>query len=134
MSWNTEITATNQTLHSATCSDNTELAIKSSVLACADYAFTLFNESVEDDSMYCLFEWNQEERSLVVLVTDDTKQKEGKHLVKVALTAFEVSSEETQAEMVKYWLRDHLTTCLAFFQYSLVAGFSTGDRTKLELL
>ena len=134
MSWNTETTSTNQLIHSATCSESSEAGIQASVLACADHAFTFLRDNIVDDSMYCLFEWHQGEKLLSIYVTDETKKNEGKHVVRVDFTAFTAASDEDQIETVKFWLRDHLTTCTAYFQFSLVAGFSRGDRSRLELL
>lgn len=102
------------------------------VLECADYAFSLLNESIHDDAMYCLFDWDAQQLTLTIAVTDETKTRDGKHKVKMSFN--DLKPSDALADEVKYWIKDHLTTSLEFLRFSLVAGFTRGDRARVELL
>ena len=134
MNWTIENTADNHIIHSTVCSETSNQAIQLAVDACCEYAFTFLKDNIEDNSMYCLFDWSSSQALLTITVTDDTKQKDAEHIVKMSFTGFKSKSEEEQEETVKYWVKDMLTTSLAFLKFSLVAGFTRGSRQRVELL
>lgn len=134
MNWTTENSADNHITHSTVCTETSERAIQAAVDACSEYAFTFLKENIEDNSMYCLFDWNSSKARLSVTVTDDTKQIDATHIVIMNFTGFESTSAQEQEETVKYWVKDLLTTSVAFLRFSLVAGFSRGSRQRVELL
>ena len=134
MNWTIENTKGNHTIHSTVCSESSERAIQAAVDACSEHAFTFLKDNIEDNSMYCLFDWNSAQAQLTISVTDDTKQQDANHIVKMTFTEFESESAEEQEDTVKYWVKDMLTTSLAFLKFSLVAGFTRGSRKQVELL
>lgn len=134
LNWTIENTTDNHIIHSAVCSETSEQSIQAAVDACSEFAFTFLKDNIEDNSMYCLFDWNSSEAQLTITVTDDTKQKDAEHIVKMKFTGFESESAEDQEDTVKYWIKDMLTTSLAFLKFSLVAGFTRGSRQRVELL
>ncbi len=134
LNWTIENTPDNHIIHSTTCRDNSQHAIQAAVDACSEYAFTFLKDNIEDNSMYCLFDWDSSKSQLTITVTDDTKQKDAEHIVKMTFTDFESESAEEQEDDVKYWVKDMLTTSLAFLKFSLVAGFTRGSRVRVELL
>ena len=134
MNWTTENSTNNHTIHSATCSETSDQLIQAGVDACAEYAFTFLKENIEDNSMYCLFNWDSLNNQLTVSVTDDTKKQQAQHIVKMLFTNFKSDCAEEQEDTVKYWVKDMLTTSLAFLKFSLVAGFTRGAEQRVELL
>ena len=134
MNWKIENTTDKHIIHSAVCSETAEYPIQDAVDACSEYAFTFLKDNIEDNSMYCLFDWNASEAQLTITVSDDTKTKDAEHIVKMTFTHFECTSAEDQEDTVKYWIKDMLTTSLAFLKFSLVAGFTRGSRQRVELL
>ena len=120
--------------HVAACHETNEPEIKSFVLSAADFALAKLGESIEDDSMYCLFQWDEETSLLTIQVTDASKEKEGKHVIQVHLSMFEQANIEDKTETLKFWLRDHLTTSADFLKFSLVAGFTRNARLTVELM
>lgn len=133
MNWTTE-TKSDHIVHTTTCTDSDEKGVQVALNASADYAFALLDENIGSDAMYCLFIWNDAEKSLTVAVTDETKTKDGKHLVTVNCVGFNGDLSEDRADTVKYWITDHLTTSLEFLKYSLIAGFVRGERDCVELM
>jgi hypothetical protein len=138
LNWNTTH-SNNQTLHCLRVSNTAELQIRKTIEACADKAISLLASNIQDDSLYLLFEWNSSDAGLNILVTDATKRHDAPEIVHCSFPdlANEVSTQEqrnTYAESVHFWLHDYLTTCTAFFNYSLVAIFHSSNRENTELL
>jgi hypothetical protein len=123
--------------HSAIVSSANEADIKQAVLAAADYAFDLLNDNIEDDSMFCLFDWNFSEQRLVIAVTDPSKKIFAKHTVKLTLEGYSshMADKEDQQEQIQLWVHNHITTAATFLQFSLVAAIITeGDTRNSTLL
>jgi len=133
LNWTTETTP-DRIVHTTTCTDTQEKDIQAALNVGADYAFALLDENIGDDAMYCLFIWNDNEKSLTMAVTDETKSKDGKHLVSISFAGFDAESAEGRADTIKYWITDHLTTSPDFLKYSLIAGFVRGERDRVELM
>jgi hypothetical protein len=123
--------------HSAISSSANEAEIKRAVLDAADYAFALLNENIEDDSMFCLFDWNFYEQGLLITVTDPSKKKLAKHTVKLTLQGYSshLADKEDQQEQIQLWVHNHITTAATFLQFSLVAAIiADGDTSNSILL
>jgi hypothetical protein len=123
--------------HSAIASSANEADIKQAVLAAADYAFDLLNDNIEDDSMFCLFDWNFSEQRLVIAVTDPSKKIFAKHTVKLTLEGYlsHMADKEDQQEQIQLWVHNHITTAATFLQFSLVAAIiAEGDTRNSTLL
>lgn len=106
---------------------------KELVEGCVEKATSLLHINIEDESLYFLIEWNQQDKQLSIVVTDDSKQKDSKELTQCKLTDDTQSCDEL-AENIQYWARDYLTTFDAFINYSLVALFHQDTRQKTRLL
>lgn len=112
-----------------------ELELKEAVIDCIDKAASLLADNIEDDSRYFIFEWGTANSTLTVVVTDEAKRNESKHVVTCHLsTARWESSTEEFAEIVRDWIHNYLTTCATFMQYSLIALFHSDTREKAKLL
>jgi hypothetical protein len=123
--------------HSAISSCANEADIKRAVLAAADYAFDLLNDNIEDDSMFCLFDWNFYEQRLLIAVTDPSKKIFAKHTVKLTLEGYSshIADKEDQQEQIQLWVHNHITTAATFLQFSLVAAIiAEGDTSNSTLL
>lgn len=121
----------------ASCAAQTDSAAQQAVDECIAKAMQLLHDNVTNDSMYLMFEWNSELNTLTVQVTDPSKSIDGPFPVVCAFTWNESLPERGQAEtaeLVQYWIKDYLTTCSEFYNYSLVAVFHRGDRSKTVLL
>lgn len=112
------------------------------IVACVDKAVSQLADNINDESRYLIFQFNADE-ILKIAVTDDSKTRDSVHSVACDLSAMKQClaesthwrfKEEPFAELVKYGVRDYLTTCGAFMQYSLVAIFCESDRAKTELI
>lgn len=134
MNWNIETISADNIQHTSTCIETTEQSVQAALNACADYAFSLFNENIDDSARYCLFIWEVEEQQLTIVVTDENKSQDGKHKVKMTFSAIPSGEGEDSADAIKYWLTDYLTTCPAFLSFSLLAGFVRGGRERVELM
>ncbi len=111
--------------------------VQSAINHSAEKAASMQRKNINDDSMYLLFNWDSEQRSLMVCVTDAARKKDAARVVICqfpALAEVENTASDEYAEEVKYWISNYLTTSQAFLQYSLVAGFCRGDRKRVELL
>ncbi len=133
MEWNID----NSFCHSTVSSNQQEAELKQAVLAAADYAFDLLNENIEDDSMFCLFDWDFNQQRLLIAVTDPSKKKLAKHTVELTLPGYasHIADKEDQQEQIQLWLHNHITTAATFLQFSLVAAIiADGDIASSILL
>jgi hypothetical protein len=113
---------------------------RKAIEACADKAIALLADNIQDDSLYLLFEWNPTSGNLRIVVTDAQKQQDAPISLEALFSSYlkatgndeGVAAEHT--EQIKFWLHDYLTTCTAFFNYSLVAIFHSSNRSQTELL
>jgi len=98
--------------------------------------------TIQDSSLYLLFEWNTDDTTLTIVVTDAEKKQDSNRIVRCAMVATDEEGAAETAEKIQYWIRDYLTTCDGFFAYSLVAIFHSyaGEsaralsRNNIELL
>lgn len=138
LNWTTTETQ-NTTIHSASELDTNENTLCKTIEACADIAISLLKTNIQDDSLYLLFEWNEELATLNIVVTDATKKHDSQESVlctfpNLALDLINQEQRTKHTDTVKFWLHDYLTTCTAFFSYSLVAIFHSSTRNNTELL
>lgn len=136
--WTTTETL-NTTIHSSYELDTEENTLRKTIEACADKAIGLLKTNIEDDSLYVLFEWNEALATLNIVVTDATKQNDAQQSVcctfpNLALSLANQEQRAAYTDAIKFWLHDYLTTCTAFFSYSLVAIFHSSTRNNTELL
>lgn len=120
--------------------------IKMALKATIEKAVTCLPKNIEDNSRYFLFEWQTESSSLTIVVTDDTKKNDSLYRVTCKMTALnhtlskrELASStedkiEAYSDFVKYFVKDYLTTCSSFMQFSLVAIFHNKHRDQTQLL
>lgn len=135
--WIQENNSDARVLHRAVSAENTQDSIKCIVLECATYAFSLFDENVKNESMYCLFDWDYAQQTLTIDVTDPSKQILAKHTVQLILENYDayLTGKEDQLEQMQLWLHNFLTTSAEFLQYSLVAAMvADGDISQSVLL
>jgi hypothetical protein len=138
LNWTTTETL-NTIIHSTSELEINESKICKTIEACADKAIGLLKANIQDDSLYVLFEWNEVLTTLSIVVTDATKQNDAKQSVcctfsNLALDLVYQEQKAAYTDSIKFWLHDYLTTCTAFFSYSLVAIFHSSTRTNTELL
>lgn len=138
LNWTTTETL-NTTIHSSFELDTEENTLRKTIEACADKAIGLLKTNIEDDSLYVLFEWNEALATLNIVVTDATKQNDAQQSVcctfpNLALSLVNQEQSAAYTDAIKFWLHDYLTTCTAFFSYSLVAIFHSSTRNNTELL
>jgi len=119
-----------------------ELAVQESI----EKAVSFLPDNVVDESRYFLFEWDIEYSTLTIVVTDDTKKNDANFVVKCRMSALNeeinnIKSDQEKEEkkfeysdFIKYEIKDYLTTCSSFMQFSLVAVFHNKTRDKIELL
>ena len=94
----------------------------------------MLGDSIDDDALYCLFEWEEPKSKLTIVVTDHSKTNDGKNIVNIQFNGMTQAKIEEPAETIKFWLRDHLTTSADFMKFSLVAGFTRNARSTVELM
>lgn len=136
--WNTT-QALNKIIHATVMAGTEEQHSRKTIEACTDKAISLLENNIQDDSLYLLFEWNPTNTTLNIVVTNATKNHDAPESVCGSfpeLTQEFTTPEQSIAftESVKFWLHDYLTTCTAFFNYSLVAIFHSSSRNNTELL
>ena len=134
--------------HYSECTETSEDAIKAAIALCVEKAVSLLDVNLKDESMYLMFEWDNTDSELTIVVTDQTKQRDSDNIVKCHFTALNKtmaldnfqSEEEWKlavneyAEDVNFLIRDYLTTCTSFLKYSLIAAFHSGNRSASKLL
>ena len=120
--------------------------LQKAVQETVDKAISLFNINVLEDSRYFICEWDVVYSTLKIVVSDDLKQNDSKYIVKCLMSGLntiinkaESDSDkreirQEQAESIKYWISNYLTTNAEFMQYSLIALYQTESRDKTQLL
>jgi hypothetical protein len=137
-----------QITHTANVEELLEQELNVAVIDCIDKAVSLLPDNIGDNSRYLLFEWDVNRSELTVVVTDDAKEKDSKHIVKCTLVSLAkkmkaleaVSQEDWEAktqemtDLTREWIHNYLTTCAAFMRFSLIAVFHNDSRNKTRLL
>jgi hypothetical protein len=137
-----------QVVHSASIEEASEAGLKVAVIDSIDKANSLLSDNIGDDSRYLLCEWDVNNSTLTVVVTDDDKKNDSRQVVKCTMSshaknmkALEISSKDewevkTQevADFVRESIHNYLTTCREFMLFSLIAIFHCESRDKTRLL
>jgi len=134
LNWTTETSDAGVIRHTANCAETVDQDVQAALYRCADYAFSLLEDNIQDDSMFCLFIWDAKDSAFSIVVTDEKKGSDAKHRVTLSFTGFSGDGFSNLADSAKYWLTDYLTTCPSFLAFSLLAAFVRGDRAKVELM
>lgn len=140
LNWTTNQTGS-RTIHSLSIFETSEKVVRQLIEASTDKAIHLLKKNIQDNSLYLLFEWDLNEAKLNIIVTDASKTQDAPESICCVFSSLAIElareSEEQRlnyTESVKFWLHDYLTTCTAFFSYSLVAIFHSSSRNNTELL
>lgn len=140
LNWTTHQTE-HQIVHTISVAETSEKVVRHIIETSADKAIHALKKNIQDDSLYLLFEWNSDKAQLNIIVTDASKTKDAPESVFCTFSSLAIElareSEEQRlnyTESIKFWLHDYLTTCSAFFSYSLVAIFHSSSRNNTELL
>ncbi|CAA0102960.1 Uncharacterised protein [BD1-7 clade bacterium] len=130
--WNDPIALADsgQTLHLASINDGEEKATQASVDQATAKAVELLPDSLFDDAMFMLFEWNSDKHQLDINITDAGKKQNADIIVRVILDGTYVPG----VELLKYWLKDYLSSSTGFLHYSLIAAFTDADRQSVQML
>lgn len=107
--------------------------IHAAMVICIEKAISMLHENVKDESRYFLFEWDTNNASLNIVVTNDSKEVDSNSAVRCTFPALKGQSDESILT-VRYWIRDYLTTCAELFRYSLISVFHHDNRANTELL
>ncbi|WP_054112562.1 hypothetical protein [Marinagarivorans algicola] len=119
-------------IHNAKCSHSEHLALKLAIEQCIEKACSLLVSNIQNDSLYLLFEWFPDVATLSVVVTDSSKMQDAPYVIECQFTLSDNNAD--MSEQIQYWIRDYLTTCASFMQYSLVAAFHSQGREHSVLL
>lgn len=133
-SWTQEHLPNGICLHTSTAIESHDIALRNIIEKAAEKAISLLDTNIQDDSLYLMFEWNPTEHHIHIVVCNAQKSNDAPQHVRAYLQGTNTHTPEELKEQIHYWLHDYLTTCTAFFRYSLVAVFHTGDRDRTELL
>ena len=141
-------TKTTHTVHHAECVDSSEKQVVSAIEQCIDKTMNLLSANVVDESRYLMFEWDTTSSTLIIAVTDHTKENDSEHVVRCVMSGLDKEMqgirdrsatewEEKKNEFsfdVKYCINDYLTICSEFLRYSLIAAFHNESRDKSILV
>ena len=119
------------------CEHSDDMAIRKVINQTIDKAVSLFPNNVWDQSRYMLFKWDSDNKLLRIVITGDDKIVESPDSVQCEIIAYQTATDQEisqQHDNIQYWIRDHLTTCSAFFSYSLIAVFYDQFRDTISLL
>ena len=135
-------------VHECRYEGNSDRDAQQAINACVDKACALLEQNIREDSRYLLFEWDVENSTLTIVVTDDSKQSDSRDIVKCHFSAIDQRlnpadadpHSEWQSDLsefaddIQFWIRDYLTTCTQFLNYSLIAAFHRESRANCTLL
>lgn len=125
-------------IYSAQSAAATPADVKQALEACAAKAISLLDHSIQDDSLYLLFEWDGDTSELEIVVTDASKRRDSTIRLHISFVALAnnpgLGTKEELAESIHFWLKDYLASCSDFFAYSLVAIFHSSTRDNSQLL
>jgi hypothetical protein len=116
-------------------------AVANDIDAALAKAVSFLNANVKNESRYFLVEWDPSSSTLRLAVTDDRKQQDAADVVSCRFMALNqqlqaqgAEAVEQCSEKVQFWLKDYLSSCAAFMDYSLVAVFTDGARDRVRML
>lgn len=117
----------------------TDAEIKSALAECIEKAASMLSMNIVDESLYFLFEWDAAQSVLSIVVTDDQKKHDSVYSVRCQFSALStIESDQCDGdsliEKLQYWIKNYLTTCSAFMNFSLVAAFTSESRSDSMML
>ncbi|VUD69059.1 hypothetical protein TDB9533_04423 [Thalassocella blandensis] len=132
----------------AECNEINDDPVKLAISECIDKSVELLYKNITDTSLYYLCEWDVVYSMLTIVVTDEPKENDSQYVVKCCFNALDVKFQEIQsssednweatvsqyADNLRSWIKDYLTTCPGFMNYSLVAAFHSEDRSASKIL
>ncbi len=131
-------------IHAAVVDSAEENSLKEGLGECVEKATSFLHLNIHDDSMYFMLGWDKTTSTLKISVVDETKSTGSQYVVTCCFSALAqellADSEgagakaDDQANAIRYWIKDYLTTCSSYYQYSLVASFYTESWKKADLL
>ena len=136
-----EQSTTTSRFHYAESTATEDEALKDEVEEALEKAMAFLNANVKNESRYFLVEWDVSNSTLRLAVTDDHKQQDAADVVCCRFAALnqrlQAQGPEALAlcsEKVQFWLKDYLSSCAVFMNYSLVAVFTDGTRDRVRML
>lgn len=145
----TKVSISSETvIHSSECNGISDSDFQITINQCIDKATELLERNFNTDSMYLLFEWDLLSSILTIVLTDESKKNDSSDIVMCAFPKVadalnitqETSDQVRQSKVngfsddIQYWIRDYLTTCASFQNYSLIAVFHNDSRDHCRLL
>jgi hypothetical protein len=125
-------------IYRAQSAASTQADLKQALETCAAKAIALLDHSIQEDSLYLLFEWDSEATELAIVVTDASKRVDSMIRLHINFPLLannpDMGTKAELAESIHFWLKDYLASCSAFFAYSLVAIFHSSTRDNSQLL
>jgi len=135
-------------VHYTNFSEAGDREVQLAIENCIDKAVLHLADNINDDSRYLLFEWDVVYSLLTIVVTDDRKENDAIHVVKCSFTGIDSKFNAKDdipdndwenrvneyAQDIKFWIKDYLSLCNGFLDYSLVAAFHCKNRASIELL
>lgn len=116
-------------------------AVANDIDAALEKAVSFLNANVKNESRYFLVEWDRSSSILRLAVTDDRKLQDATDVVCCRFAALNqqlqaqgAEAVEQCSEKVQFWLKDYLSSCAAFMDYSLVAVFTDSTRDRVRML
>ena len=120
-----------QTCYRTSCDNVAGSALNGAIENIVEKAVSMLHLTINDDSLYLLFEWAPDNAELSVVVTDAEKRNDSDKALHCDFTA---ELPDDFSEQLRYGIRDYFTTCSSFNHYSLVAIYHDSDRSKTVLL
>lgn len=128
-------TAVGYRFHHAESNAADDPAIKQDLEASLEKAVSLLDRNVKNESLFFMAEWNPAGGVLRLSVTDGQKANDAEEIVCTrfnSLVGGEAGGELT--EKVSFWVKDFLSICESFMNFSLVALFTDTSRERVQIL
>ncbi len=123
----------NDTLHTACFDDASEASMASVIDQAMEKSVALLPTNIKDDSRFLLLEWDSASKTLLIVISDESKTRDSDQVVKLVFTGDIKDMDEFIADL-KYYSKNFLTTCSDFMNYSLIAAFCSAGRNSTQLL
>ena len=104
---------------------------QSAVDLAVERAVQLISLNIADDSRYFVCEWSEQQSLLKINVSDESKGSDSPVSLELTLSG---DATEPDAELIRFWITDFLSSCSDFLRFSLIAVFHTGDPSRSQLL
>ena len=135
-------------IHSASLVHTEASELKAAIINTINKAVELLPCNMEDTSRYFLFEWDTKTCCLTVVITDDNKEIDSRHIVQCNMSGLNRRMEELLSnsketlknsiseltQEIKESIHNYLTTSAGFMRYSLIAVFHSDSRENTKLI